>query len=70
MSILHCPVKVQTKCGQSHVNAGTVPSTRNAGTQGRPVAGLKIHKAFKAFVVLLKSDLSHILNKTCAMYVC
>ena len=34
-------VKAQTKRRQSHVNAGTVPSTRNAGTQGRPVAGLR-----------------------------
>ena len=32
-------LKVQTKHRQSHVNAGTVPSTRNAGTQGRHVAG-------------------------------
>ena len=33
------PHKAQTKRRQSHINAGTVPETKNAGTQGRPVAG-------------------------------
>ena len=33
-------VNAQTKRRQSHVNAGTVPESENAGTYGRPVAGL------------------------------
>ena len=33
-------VKAQTKRRQSHANGSTVPETKNAGTQGRPVAGL------------------------------
>ena len=38
-STLHHRVNTHTKRGQSHVNAGTVPESTNARTQGRPVAG-------------------------------
>ena len=41
-SDLRCRVKAQTIHRQSHVNAGTVPETKNAGMQGRPVAGFMV----------------------------
>ena len=41
LSPLRRRVKAQIKRRQMHVNAGTVPATRNAGTLGRPVAGFR-----------------------------
>ena len=40
-STLRNRVKAQTKCRQLHVNTSTVPETKNAGTQSRPVAGFR-----------------------------
>ena len=48
MSTLHRRVKAQTKRRQSHVNAGTVPETKNVGTQGR-------HLTHPPFVNILAS---------------
>ena len=40
-STLRRRVKTQTKRRQSHVKAGTVPESKNARPQGRPVASFR-----------------------------
>ena len=49
MLTLRRRVETQTKRRQSHVNADTVPETKNAGTQGRPVAGFMVVHNFCVF---------------------